>query len=175
MSPGYLGTVPGILKIAEMVLSIITFGLAAAVSDHSWGKGESGFGWVSFVAIAGFLIALICLLIHFTLSTSWAWPRIVELGVYALWTVCFAIAGIVAAALHDTNHGDYPYRNTKHYNRTAAAAAAFSFFCMVLWAVDTVLMAMNTRVSVTTHTVTTTTTTNVNTDVPQRFEGNPQY
>lgn len=181
MSPEYLRTVPGLLKLVELVLSIIAFACAAAVADQTCSRGDfwywgecndkrmNAFGWVSFVGISGFILALICLLVHFTMSTRWAWPRFLELGLYALWTICFAIAGIVAAALHG-GHGE------PKVDRTAAAAAAFSFFSMAAWAADTVLQAMNTRVSVTTHTVTTTTTTsNVNTDVPQRFEGNPQY
>jgi len=167
----YIRTIPGILKCVQLTLSIIAFGLATAVADEKCdtGKYKRGFGWVSFVAIFGFVQALVCLSLHTLMTTNWTWPRLLEMGFYALLTICFTISGIVAAALHSP-HCSY------HLIRVAGAAAAFSFFCMVVWAVDFVLQAMNVRVTVTnTRTTTTTTTTTANTDVPQRFEGSPQY
>ena len=178
LSPEYLKTIPGLLKIAQMVLSIIAFATACAVSDKlsSYSEGD-GFGWVSFVAITGFIMAVLCLVLHLLLSTNWSWPRFVELILYGVWTICFMIAGIVAAALAAKIRRKW-YWSSRTTPNNAAAAAAFSFFCMVVWAVDTVFQAMNVRGSVTTTrtTTTTTATTNANTDVPQRYEGNnPQY
>ena len=176
-SPDYLRTVPGLLKIAQMVLSIIAFATACAVADKlSYYTEGDGFGWVSFVGITGFIMAVLCFALHILMSTNWSWPRFVELILYAIWTICFMIAGIVAAALA-AKIRKFRYSGLKTTYNNAAAAAAFSFFCMVVWAVDTVVQAMNVRVTVTTTrtTTTTTTATNANTDVPQRYEGNPQY
>jgi len=153
----------GILKIVEFVLAIIAFACAAAVTSP-W--VFPGFGWVSFVAFCGFIMAISFLVFHLLVITSWTLAIMVEIISYGVWTILFLIAGIVAAA-------------TAKGNSTAGAACAFSFFSMAAWAVDTRLMLMHNRISFTSATTTTTTTTTTGNTVPnnnaKRFEENPQY
>jgi hypothetical protein len=161
----YLKTVNGILKIVEIVLSIIAFACATNVSGYWWThQGQvyygTGYGWVSFVAITGFIQAIISLIMHLLFVLNWKWNTIIELIVYGVWTIFFLIAGIVAAACA------YGFA-------TAGAAAAFTFFSMAAWAIDTAFQAQHVRISWTSSTTTTTTTTAANTT--ERFEGNPQY
>jgi hypothetical protein len=163
LNPKYVMTPNGILKIIEFVLAIIAFACAVHMTNNY--RESQSFGWVSFVAFVGFMMAVFYLLVHILITTSWTWTIIVEMISYAIWTILFLIAGIVAAA-------------TARGNATAGAACAFSFFSMAAWAIDTGLMFMHNRISFTSSSTTTTTTTTSNTapnNNAKRFEENPQY
>jgi len=164
----YIRTIPGILKIVEFVLAVIAFACATSI-PYGW----CGLGWVSFVGISGFVGALISFFFHLLITWTWAWSLLIELIWYAIWTIFFLIAGIVAAA--DAN---CDYIRAFSYTNTAGAAAAFSFFSMVAWAVDSAFQAQGLRISWTSSSATATTTTTTTTTkatTSERFEGNPQY
>jgi hypothetical protein len=159
LSVDYIRKIEGILKIIEIVLSIIAFG--CSVGSHN-----PDLGWTSFVAITGFISAIVWLIWHMLVQNSWRWNVIIELINYALWTLFFLIAGIVAAVYS----GNY-YTNYK----TAGAASAFAFFCMVAWAVDTALQARHVSISFTSSQTTTTTTTATASNTATRFDDKAQY
>lgn len=170
LNPRYVTTPSGILKIIEFVLAVIAFACATDVANKWYAYQASGFGWVSFVAIGGFIMALIYLVFHLLVTSSWTWTAIVEVISYGVWTIFFLIAGIVAAS----------QAKLAYYNQaTAGAACAFSFFSMAAWAIDTAFQLMNIRVTFTSSsggvTTTATTTTTTTTSTPKRFEENPQY
>jgi hypothetical protein len=104
------------------------------------------------------------------IQNSWRWNVIIELINYAIWTLFFLIAGIVAAV--------FSARFTYYHAQGAAplgAASAFSFFCMVAWAVDTALQARHVSISFTSSQTTTTTTTATASNTATRFDDKAQY
>jgi hypothetical protein len=160
----YLKTVNGILKIVEIVLSIIAFACSTATSNNNYyWSGKGGYGWVSFVTITGFIQAIISLIMHLLFVMNWKWNTLLELITYGVWTVLLLIAGIVAAACA------HPYLST------TGAAAAFTFFAMVAWAIDTGFQAQHVRVNFSSSSTTATTTHTTTVNTTERFEGNPQY
>jgi len=133
----YIRTPQGILRICEMVFSLIAF-LCSVVVDYGWWPHLGG-GWVNFVAITAFVLAAIFFALHL-LNFN---PRVtifyyVEFIVYCVFCACFLIAGIVAAARADQNK-----YSTGH--QSVGAASFFCFLCMILWAVDAVLQFLEIR------------------------------
>lgn len=119
--PEYIKTVPGILKIAEMVLCLLTF----ACSLGGYWEGYGG-GWVEFVAMSSFIITLVWFVLHILLPVL---PNILlslpyEFITYAVMAGLFVIAGIVAAV------------RAPYLPGAVGAAAFFSFACMVVFGVD---------------------------------------
>jgi hypothetical protein len=124
---GYVKTLPGILKIIEVVLSIITFALSMS---EPW--GYLGGGWVNFVAINGFIFPFIWGLLHmFGVVPQILMNYFIELIYYALWTLFYFIAGIVAAV-----QGSIP---------VVGAASFFSFSCMIVFGIDLVRQTLAVR------------------------------
>jgi len=108
-------------------MSMITFILSVSVS---WGGGG---GWVNFVAINGFIEALIWGLLHLFEVI----PRIVsnffiELIYYSVWTLFYFIAGIVAAS-------------NGYFHGAVGAASFFCFLCTALFATDATMQFLEVR------------------------------
>ena len=126
----YLKTLLGIIKIAQAVLSILTFILSLSAA---W--GGSAEGWVNFVAINGFIQATIWLFLHLFNAVPQIFANfLIEVIIYSLWTLFFFIAGIVAAV-----------SASRLESGVAGAAAFFSFVCMVLFGVDAVIQLLAVR------------------------------
>lgn len=143
----YVKSIPGIIKIIEIVLSIITF--ICSVVDR-W----EGHGWVAFVAISAFISALIYFiltllnLITFTSRFRGPW-LLIELIYCIVCAVFYLIAAIVAAAFASNNHAN------------VAATAFFAFVATAIFTVDTVYQYRAWRTSdagLRTQTTTTTST-----------------
>jgi glucan phosphoethanolaminetransferase (alkaline phosphatase superfamily) len=131
-----------------MVLSIVTF--ICSVIPHWSGYGG---GWVSFVSMSAFFSVLV-IFIFFLLNIHQRLHPVsylIELIIYAVFTVFYLIAAIVCAA-RASWHG------------AIAAAAFFAFAATAVFAVDTFLQFKAWRSGenemATTTTTTTTTTTN---------------
>jgi len=124
----YIKSLLGILKIIQVVTSLLTFALSMSV----W-WGHQGGGWVNFVAINGFIQALIWGLLHlFGVVPPLLETYFVELIIYAVFTLFFLIAGIVAACFG----GQFA---------AVGAAAFFCFVCMVAFGVDAFFQFLDVR------------------------------
>ncbi|XP_064610335.1 CKLF-like MARVEL transmembrane domain-containing protein 7 [Liolophura sinensis] len=146
----YIKTLPGILKIAEIVLSIIAF-ICATVYPWAYGGG----GWVQFVTISTFVGVLVLFIFHFMhiisrLPGPW---MLIEFIYYCVYTLFMLIAAIVAAA-------------NGWRDASIGAAAFFCFAALAVLAVDTFMMfrtwqagRQSSGQSANTATITTTTTT----------------
>jgi len=126
----YIKTLPGILRIVELVLCIIVF--ICAVSACSWANwyGNGGAcGWAGFVGFVGFLLVTTWLLFYLfhvhDVSANVPW-LLIELIIYAVWTLFFFIAGI-ASAVAASEVQNVTYYNT-YYARVRDGSAAGSFF-----------------------------------------------
>jgi hypothetical protein len=126
--PEYVKTRQGILKIIQMVVSLLTFILSVA-----GGWGSVGGGWGGFVGITG----LINSTIWFTLHMLSVIPDImanyfIEVIVYCFLTLFFFIAGVVAACQGSV----YP---------VAGAAAFFAFVGMIVFGADATIQLLEIR------------------------------
>jgi hypothetical protein len=162
--PYYIRTVPGILKIVEMILAILTF--ACAFGGGSNFSDDYGGGWVEFVGISALIYVAIWLILHLiNFIPQFLINFLVELIGYAVLTVFFLIAGIVAAVAA----GKYSYWYLRSEYSSIVASCVFAFFSMVVYGFDTVLQllayrggtygASTTATTTTTHTTFTTTNT----------------
>lgn len=116
----YVTSVPGLFKIAEMVISLITFICSIVYPRY---KGD---GWVEFVAMSA-LFAVGINFILYLIGLRHQLPPImllVEFIVYCVFTVFFAIAAIVAAV-------------SGHYYASIGATAFFAFAATAVFGVDT--------------------------------------
>lgn len=143
--PEYLRTLPGILKVVEIVLALITFICACVVY---WGSGQ---GWVEFVSMSAFLCTLIYLILHLiNLISRFPGPQLlIEFIYYCVFSVLFLIAAIVAAAKASAHS-------------SIGATAFFAFAATAVYAVDTFFQFRAWRSGqdgMATNTTTTTTTT----------------
>jgi len=131
----YLRTIPGILKIAQLVLMLIAFILAAAAWSSGYlvvtGYTYSGYtmgsaGWTKFVTITGFIITLILLflylfhLIERLYQVNWLFAELIYCVVVA---VCLFISGAIMI----------PYAN---YDGTRGACTFFCWVAMVAYLAD---------------------------------------
>ncbi|XP_058791956.1 plasmolipin isoform X1 [Phymastichus coffea] len=86
LSPLYFRTIPGMLKLAQLILGIICMALG-------------GHGWYMFVCAAAFVITLIwCVIYFFSVRESLSLPInwiLTELLNTAIWTVLYFTAFIV--------------------------------------------------------------------------------
>lgn len=145
----YIKTIPGILKIVEVVASIITFICASVVP---W--GYLGAGWVQFVSISAFITALIWF-IFYLIGVIYRFPGpwiLIEFIYYCVFTLFFLIAAIVSAA-------------RAHAAPSIGAAAFFAFVCTAVFAVDTFFQFRAWRTGQTEMTTTTTTTTHTSSGI----------
>jgi len=115
----YIKSVRGILKIVQMVGSILAFILSMS---STW--GFAGSGWVNFASINGFIQSLIWGAFHlFSAAPPILANYLVELIIYGILTLFLTVAGIVAAC----GSSQQP---------VVGAAAVFCFICMVAFGID---------------------------------------
>lgn len=126
--PAYIKTPPGILKIIQMVTSLLTFILAI-----SGGWGHVGGGWVGFVGITGLINATIWFVLHcLNVIPDIMANYFIEVIGYCFWTLFFFIAGIVAAV----QGANYP---------VAGAASFFAFVGLIVFGADTAIQLLEIR------------------------------
>lgn len=97
--PSYAKTIPGILKIAQAVVSLIGFICVQMVNNQYMAGSASG--WYIFVAMTAFwvtLVVVILYLFHIIEKLHWIPWLLGELGFSALWAVFFFIASCVVVA-----------------------------------------------------------------------------
>jgi hypothetical protein len=132
----YIKSICGIAKMVQIVMSIIAF-LCSVVVPWAYIGG----GWVNFVAITGFIHAIVFFCFHLLNFV----PRMtvfvfIELISYIVFVVCFLIAGIVAAAGAQTRRND----GRSDYS-SVGASSFFCFASMIAWAVDAVFQFLEVR------------------------------
>jgi hypothetical protein len=123
----YIRTVPGILKIVELVLDFLVFICLVAGPTYLY----SGIGWATFVSITAFISTMILLWLYLfhiiELYNIVPW-LLVELIMCAIFVLMFFTASSVAAAgaasLVNFNPGPF------------AAAAFFGFMAMFCYGFD---------------------------------------
>lgn len=141
----YIRTIPGILKIVEMVLDVIVF----ICSVIPWWPPE---GWIGFVSMSALLTTLIIFLLYLfgVIHRLPAWRVLLEFIYYCVFSVFYLIAAIVAASY-------------AKYHSSIAACTFFAFAATAIYAVDTYFQFRAWRTGqaemTTTQASTTTTTT----------------
>lgn len=120
--PSYVKTIPGALKIGQVILNLLGF-ICITVSNYS---NSSRGGWFNTVAIIGFWftgILLVLYLFHIVEKLSKIpWLKI-ECIFCAVWFVFYFVAASLVAA-----HG--------YINEAYGAAAFFGFCAMIAYAYD---------------------------------------
>ncbi|XP_054720114.1 uncharacterized protein LOC129229766 [Uloborus diversus] len=120
LDPSHFKTIPGILKIVQVILAVICMGCASPVVT-------SYTNFFMFVVAVYFIITiLLCVLYFFTLKTllpRWPW-LLIELATTALGVVLYFIVSVVQLAA--TNRRDYHYVLSHHglYSQYMAAGEA---------------------------------------------------
>jgi len=139
----YIKTIPGILRIVEIVLCIILFicAVSACSGWYIYGRGNCGFA--SFVAFMGFIFVigwLLFYLFHVHDSAPNVPWLLIELIFYAVWTFFLVISGIVLAVLSADTYGliYYQYAGTTH--ASAGAGAFFAFAAAIAFGFQTFLL-----------------------------------
>ncbi|XP_050399060.1 plasmolipin isoform X2 [Patella vulgata] len=117
----YVKSIPGLLKIAEMVLSIIVLICSSIVY---W--SHLGGGWVQFVAATALITTIILFILHFMhiihrLPGPWVFIVFIY---YIVITVCWLIAAVVSAARFG-------------YHSSIGATCFFAFVATAVFAIDT--------------------------------------
>lgn len=126
----YLKSIDSILKIVEMVLSLIVF---ICISSHAWYSLYGG-GWVQFVSISC-LITVLILWIFFMLRIIYKLPgpwTLIILIYYIVYSVFYLIT-MILCAVQASNHQKYQNLSVGGL----VAAAIFSFIIVGVLAVDT--------------------------------------
>ncbi|KAK2188816.1 hypothetical protein NP493_122g00000 [Ridgeia piscesae] len=141
----YITSVPGLFKIAEMVVCFITFICSVVYPRY---KGD---GWVEFVSMSALLTVGINFIFYLIGLRQQLPPfmLLVEFIVYCVFTVFFAIAAIVAAV-------------SGSYHASIGATAFFAFAATAIFGVDTFFQFrawQDGQTHMTTGATTTTTTT----------------
>lgn len=126
--PSYVRTVPGILKIVQMVADILGFICVVSSRDsyHS--------GWYDFVAMTGFLLTGTLLLFYFfhLIERLHMLPWLLIEFIYCtLWTLFFFISAVLVA--------------TRPYTGGYIAGAVFGFVATVAYGYDAFLKFMGWR------------------------------
>ncbi|ESO82805.1 hypothetical protein LOTGIDRAFT_229821 [Lottia gigantea] len=155
----YVKSIPGILKIVEMILCLIVL-ICASVG--MWWLGGGG-GWVQFVAALAFVVTIILFIFHFMhiiekLPGPWV---LIEFIFYIVITIMWLIAAIVAAA-RIGGHG------------SVIATAFFAFAATAVYAVDTFFMFRGWKGGVTT-TTSSSTAGGTTTTTTTQYETRTQY
>lgn len=121
--PGYITTVPGMVKTTQAIISLIGFISAQTIRKK---KFLSAGGWYTFVSLPGFCISTLFVLFY-VFHVVERYKRlpwlVVEMTYAAVWFVLFFIASTVAAT---RVRADPPW----------GAAAFFGFVAMVVFAVE---------------------------------------
>lgn len=136
----YVKSLSGILKIVEMVLALAMFICAC--------QAGRAFGWVDLVGISSIFQAAAFFVIHIINCFPDAiLAFIIELIVYVVFTV-FYLGAFINCAVSSAEIATWkPSRHYSNYYPPAVAATVFCTLCLIVWAVDTVLLfiAMNRR------------------------------
>jgi hypothetical protein len=123
----FLCGLSGILKVVEMIFSLITF--ICACADYSPFTARGG-GWVQFVAITAFMLTGVVYLIRMFRMTPKFTDKIPfkfsEFCYYAIYSLFYFIAAIVAAC-------------NAHLGGAVVAATVFAFFSLFVYGVDAVM------------------------------------
>ncbi|XP_013403660.1 CKLF-like MARVEL transmembrane domain-containing protein 4 [Lingula anatina] len=132
--PGYIRSVPGILKIVEIILCLVVF-ICVIIAP-----GYGGSGWVWFIAISAFITTLILLIFHVVglisrLPGPW---MLIEFIYYIVIAVFFLIAFIIAAV------------GCRYGYASIIATAIFCFASCAVFGVDTYFQFQAWRTSQTT-------------------------
>jgi len=126
----YIKDVKGWIRLAEIVLSLVSF--ICATVDEAFVRHKGG-GWVQFVSITAFIICIILVIFHmFRLMQQMpsSIPVVlVELVIVAVYTVFFFISGVVAAVVGNMSDA-------------VGACAFFTFASMVAFGIDTFIFFM---------------------------------
>lgn len=144
----YVKSLSGILKIVEVVLALAMFICACQLGARM--------GWADLISFAGMIQAGVFFIVHIlNFFPNALVAFIVELIVYAVFTLCFLGAeincAVIAAALkHDIDSycssPSWLLRDacsaTERSYALAIAATVFCLLCLIVWAVDTVLMGL---------------------------------
>ncbi|KAF2357298.1 Marvel domain [Trinorchestia longiramus] len=123
--PSYIRTIPGIIKIVEMILNLIGY-ISISVSINALHSRAEWFGFVSMTGfwLTGFL--LVFYVMHVIEKFHMVpWLKI-ELGYTALWTFFYFTASLAAALWGG-------------YYEAYAVAAFFGFAAMLLYGADAFL------------------------------------
>lgn len=137
----YVKSLSGILKIVEMVLALAMFICAC--------QAGRAFGWVDLVGISSIFQAAAFFIIHIINCFPDAiLAFIIELIVYVVFTV-FYLGAFINCAVSAAEIAKWRLIGIGHhpYYPPAVAATVFCTLCLIVWAVDTVLLfiAMNRR------------------------------
>lgn len=145
----YVKSIPGILKIVEIVVSIVTF-ICASIR---LGWVPLGGGWVQFVSMTAFISTFVFFIFHFLniiskIPANIPW-NLIEFIYYCIFTGLYLIAAIVAAA-------------RGNLDPSIGATAFFGFVATVVYGIDTFFQFRNwrsgpTQMVATANTTTTTT------------------
>ncbi|CAB3231563.1 unnamed protein product [Arctia plantaginis] len=118
--PSYIKTIPGILKIVQVLCSFIGFICILTSRLSSAPRGEF-FNWISMIAFWFTGILLGFYLFHI-LEKFYKIPWLkIEFGFCSLWTFFFLLASILATTVHDNSY---------------SAAAFFGFVATIAYAID---------------------------------------
>ncbi|CAG9784748.1 unnamed protein product [Diatraea saccharalis] len=118
--PQYLKTIPGILKVIQVLCSLLGF-ICIQVSYLSTRGRGAYFSWISMIAFWFTGILLGMYLFHLVEKFyKIPWLRM-EFGFCTLWTFLYLLAAILAVTVHDNPH---------------SAAAFFGFVAMFAYAID---------------------------------------
>ncbi|XP_064640197.1 plasmolipin-like isoform X1 [Lineus longissimus] len=123
---GYIRTIPGILKIVEMVLDLIVIICCACIVG---GGGTSG--WGTFLAASAIITTAILFIFHITnlisrLPGPWL---VIEFAYFVIYAALYVITAIVCAAFAGT-----------YISPASGAAAFFAFAAAGVYGVDAFLM-----------------------------------
>ncbi|XP_013787640.1 MARVEL domain-containing protein 1-like [Limulus polyphemus] len=121
----YIRTVPGILKVVQVVINLIGF-ICAQVALCSLCSESNWFSFVSMTAFWVTLILLIFYLFHVIEKTHIIPWLLVELVYCGVWTIFYLIAALVVSV-------------NGRYDNAWAAAGFFGFVAMLLYGTDTFL------------------------------------
>lgn len=131
----FLCSLDCLLKVIEMVFSLITF-ICACVDYTPF--TQLGGGWVQFVAITAFMFTGVIFLVHMFRMTPKLSDKIpckfTEFCYYAIYTLFYFIAGIVAAC-------------NGYLSGAVVAATVFAFFSLVVFGCDAAFRFMDWRSS----------------------------
>jgi len=120
----YVVSLDGMLKVAEMVLSLIVF--ITAVVDGRF--GSDGGAWVEFTSMSALVFIFIMYMLYLfkvVYKIPGSVPRyLIEFIFFAVYTLFYFISGIVAAAW-------------AHNDAAVGACAFFCFATMILFGADT--------------------------------------
>lgn len=129
LKPGYFSTLPGILKLIEILFAVICMSCASP----AWKPGTS---WFLFVVVICFILTLFWIFVHLlslteslNINTSWL---SVEYGYNIVATILYFTAFIVQLAVWSSA--------VSYFTNTNVAAGVFGLFNFIVYAFATFLL-----------------------------------